>query len=167
MKKKIDVAIAFFNFLKAARNRVKEGMGKAQILDFVRREFGEVSKLLKKQIDDLFKAKPTKTKPKKEGDVVPIKEEGIVATDKARDIVKKRTKDIATGDPTGETSEIMEGLATSINKLKKAAKELEDVKIDPIEEVKKMLEVQQSMRKGGGTYKEGNIRTAVREFMQS
>ena len=60
MKKKIDVAIAFFNFLKAARNRVKEGMGKEQILDFARREFGEVTKLLRKQIDDLFKAKPTK-----------------------------------------------------------------------------------------------------------
>ena len=40
MKKKIDVAIAFFKFLKAARNRVKEGMGKEQILDFARREFG-------------------------------------------------------------------------------------------------------------------------------
>ena len=118
MKKKIDVAIAFFNFLKAARNRVKEGMGKEQVLDFARREFGEVTKLLRKQIDDLFKAKPTKTKPTKKGDVVPIKEEGIMATDEAAKIVKKRTDDIATGDPTGKTSEIMEGLAASINKLK-------------------------------------------------
>ena len=141
MKKKIDVAIAFFKFLKAARNRVKEGMGKEQILDFARREFGEVTKLLRKQIDDLFKAKPTKTKPKKEGDVVPIKEEGIMATDEATKIVKKRTDDIATGDPTGETSEIMEGLATSINKLKKAAKDIEDVKIDPLEEIIKMQKV--------------------------
>ena len=114
MKKKIDVAIAFFRFLKAARNRVKEGMGKEQVLDFARREFGEVTKLLRKQIDDLFKAKP---KTQKKGDVVPIKKkEGILAADAAKEIVKKRTDDIATGAPTGEVSEIMEGLATSIRK---------------------------------------------------
>ena len=121
MKKKIDVEIAFFKFLKAARNRVKEGMGKEQILDFARREFGEVTKLLRKQIDDIFKKKDV-AKPTKKGDVVPIKEEGIMATDEAAKIVKKRTKDIATGDPTGETSEVMEGLATSINKLKSQLK---------------------------------------------
>ena len=205
MKKKIDVAIAFFKFLRAARNRVKEGMGKEQILDFARREFGEVSKLLRKQIDDLFKKKDV-AKIEKKGEVVPIKkdegimsqyksidddltpaetdaildnflanadrtyanfvtkalrdiqkaskserqqmikaikdrtgmfkylddadaekilksvDEGIVATDAAKEIVKKRTKDIATGDPTGETSEIMEGLAASIEKIKKSAK---------------------------------------------
>ena len=81
MKKKIDVAIAFFNFLKAARNRAKEGMSKEQILDFARREFGEVSKLLKKQIDDIFKAKP---KTEKKGEVVPIKKkEGIQTLDDA------------------------------------------------------------------------------------
>ena len=62
VKKYKDVGVAIFRFLKAARNRVKEGMGKEQVLDFARREFGEVSKLLRKQIDDLFKAKPTKKK---------------------------------------------------------------------------------------------------------
>ena len=250
MKKKIDVAIAFFKFLRAARNRVKEGMGKEQILDFARREFGEVSKLLRKQIDDLFKKKDV-AKIEKKGEVVPIKkdegimsqyksidddltpaetdaildnflanadrtyanfvtkalrdiqkaskserqqmikaikdrtgmfkylddadaekilksvDEGIVATDAAKEIVKKRTKDIATGDPTGETSEIMEGLAASIEKIKKSAKELKKTKIDPLEEMIKMQKVQQSMMKGGDMYKQGNIRTAVRQFMQS
>ena len=202
-KRYYDVGVAIFRFLKAARNRAKEGMSKEQILDFARREFGKVSELLKKQIDDIFKAKP---KTEKKGDVVPIKkdegimsqyktiddevtqaekdaifdnflanadrtyanfvtrvlrdiqnapkserqqmikaikdrtgmfkylddadaekilksvDEGIVATDAAKEIVKKRTKDIATGDPTGETSEIMEGLAASIEKIKKSAK---------------------------------------------
>ena len=61
---------AVFRFLKAARNRAKEGMSKEQILDFARREFGKVSELLKKQIDDIFKTKPTKTE--KKGDVVMI-----------------------------------------------------------------------------------------------
>ena len=75
VKRYVDTATAIFRFLKAARNRAKEGMSKEQILDFARREFGEVSKLLKKQIDDIFKAKP---KTEKKGEVVPIKkDEGI------------------------------------------------------------------------------------------
>ena len=66
---------AIIRFLQAARSMAQRGMKKEQILDFARREFGEVSKLLKKQIDDIFKAKP---KTEKKGDVVPIKKkEGI------------------------------------------------------------------------------------------
>jgi hypothetical protein len=124
VKRYIDVGVAVFRFLKAARNRVKEGMGKEQVLDFARREFGEVTKLLRKQIDDLFKAKPTKTKPTKKGDVVPIKEEGILVTDEATKIAKKRTEDIAIGDPTGEVSEIMEGLG-SLKNIKQGGKGLD------------------------------------------
>ena len=207
MKKKIDVAIAFFKFLRAARNRVKEGMGKEQILDFARREFGEVSKLLRKQIDDLFKAKPKTTK---KGEVVPIKkdkgimsqyksidddltpaetdaildnflanadrtyanfvtkalrdiqkaskserqqmikaikdrtgmfkylddadaekilksvDEGIVATDAAKEIVKKRTKDIAKGDVTGETSDLVKKIESDLEKVKETSKKLKE-----------------------------------------
>ena len=86
VKRYIDTATAIFRFLKAARNRAKEGMSKEQILDFARREFGEVSKLLRKQIDDIFQTKP---KTQKKGEVVPIKEgEGIMATDEAADIKK-------------------------------------------------------------------------------
>ena len=72
VKRYWDVGVAVFRFLKAARNRVKEGMGKEQILAFAKQEFGEVTKLLRKQIDDLFKAKP---KTKKEGDVVKFQTE--------------------------------------------------------------------------------------------
>ena len=46
---------AVIRFLQAARSMAKQGMKKEQILDFARREFGEVSKLLRKQIDDIFK----------------------------------------------------------------------------------------------------------------
>tara|TARA_R110002153_G_scaffold37680_1_gene110192 strand:+ start:1003 stop:1707 length:705 start_codon:yes stop_codon:yes gene_type:complete len=63
-------------FLLAARSMSKQGMKKEQILDFAKREFGEVPKLLKNQIDDIFK-KPA-TGGKKPGEVVPIKKkEGI------------------------------------------------------------------------------------------
>ena len=90
VKRYIDTATAIFRFLKAARNRAKEGMSKEQILDFARREFGEVSKLLKKQIDDIFKAKP---KTEKKGDVVPIKkDEGIKSTQEYKDIVEELRK---------------------------------------------------------------------------
>ena len=124
VKKYWDVGVAVFRFLKAARNRVKDGMSKEQILDFARREFGEVSKLLRKQIDDLFKKKPTTTK---KGDVVPIKEgEGIVATKKATDIAKKRTEDIAKGDVTGETGDLMNKIEADLESLKKANKKLQE-----------------------------------------
>ena len=36
---------AIYKFLQAARNLAKQGMKKEQILDFARREFGEISKL--------------------------------------------------------------------------------------------------------------------------
>ncbi len=61
---------AVIRFLQAARSMAQRGMKKEQILDFARREFGEVSKLLKKQIDDIFKAKP---KTEKKGGIVDIK----------------------------------------------------------------------------------------------
>ena len=105
---------AIYKFLQAARNLVKnKDMSKESILRFAKQEFGEVSQFLRKQIDDIFKAKP---KTEKKGDVVPIKEkinekiakgvekkdpelanllrqsddldEGIMATDDAADIKK-------------------------------------------------------------------------------
>ena len=63
---------AVIRFLQAARSMAQRGMKKEQILDFARREFGKVSELLKKQIDDIFKTKP---KTEKKGDVVPIKKQ--------------------------------------------------------------------------------------------
>jgi hypothetical protein len=80
---------AVLKFLQAARNLAKQGMTKEQILDFARREFGEVSDFLKRQIDSIFKkGTPSKSKigetfgfknypktaQKKKGEVVPIKE---------------------------------------------------------------------------------------------
>ena len=55
---------ALIKFLIAARNLKKLGMSKKQIEDFARREFGEITTLLKKQIDNIFKKK-SKTDDKK------------------------------------------------------------------------------------------------------
>ena len=138
---------AIIRFLQAARNLAKQGMSKEQILDFARREFGEVSKFLRKQIDDIFKTKP---KTEKKGDVVPIKkkipirkdqiddiesaikaDEGIVAADAAKEIVKKRTKDIAKGDVTEETSDLMKGIEKKVESIKKQANKLKEVTDKP------------------------------------
>ena len=74
-------------FLQAARSMAKQGMKKEQILDFARREFGKVSELLKKQIDDIYSRykKPAKTGEK--GEVIPFKKK------ETKDIGKKRTDD--------------------------------------------------------------------------
>ena len=150
-------------FLQAARNLAKQGMSKEQILDFARREFGKVSELLRKQIDDIY-SRYKKPKTEKKGDVVPIKEgEGIMATDEAVDVVKKRTDDIAKGDVEGTG---VESLGTSIKKIKEAAEELKKTsqKTLPEDIMKEIMKGQKVMAEN---YKTGNIRTAVREFMRS
>ena len=148
---------AVIRFLQAARSMAKQGMSKEQILDFARREFGEVSKLLKKQIDDIFKTKP---KTEKKGDVVPIKEgEGIMATDEATEIVKKRTKDMAKGDPTGETSDLMKGLEDKATNIKKAADELKDISA-PENIMEQILKGQRARDP-----RQGVVRAAAREIL--
>jgi len=79
-------------FLQAARSMAKQGMKKEQILDFARREFGKISELMKKQIDDIY-SRYKKPKTQKKGEVVPIKtEEGIKSTQEYRDIVEELRK---------------------------------------------------------------------------
>ena len=47
---------AIYKFLQAARNLVKnKAMTKEQILDFAKREFGEIDDFFKLQIDNLFR----------------------------------------------------------------------------------------------------------------
>jgi hypothetical protein len=48
---------AFLQFLKAARSLQDRGLSKEAILQFAKNEFGELSELFKKQIDNLFKPK--------------------------------------------------------------------------------------------------------------
>ena len=191
-------------FLQAARSMAKQGMKKEQILDFARREFGKISELMKKQIDDIY-SRYKKPKTQKKGEVVPIKtEEGIKSTQEYRDIVeelrkseigntyagedlekaaldmlkarnklkgtleaeqalKKRTDDIASGDVTGETGDLMTSIDDSLKSLKKANKELQKTMTKPENIMDEILKGQKVMSEG---YKKGNIRTAVRWFMR-
>ena len=45
---------AVAKFLQAARNLAKQGISKDQVIEFAKREFGEVSDLLKRQIEQIF-----------------------------------------------------------------------------------------------------------------
>ena len=84
-----------------------------------------------------------------------------MATDEAVDVVKKRTDDIAKGDVEGTG---VESLETSIKKIKETAEELKKNQITPESMFENMIKGQKVMAEN---YKTGNIRTAVRQFMQS
>ena len=47
----------FLVFLNAARNLASMGMKREQVLDFAQREFGELTELMKSQIDNIYKPK--------------------------------------------------------------------------------------------------------------
>ena len=82
---------AIIRFLKAARSLKNSGITKDQVLEFAKREFGEVSNFMRKQIDNIFKSPAPgakseskigelfgfknypKTAQKKTGEVVPFK----------------------------------------------------------------------------------------------
>ena len=82
---------AIIRFLQAARSLKNSGITKDQVLEFAKREFGEVSTFLRKQIDNIFKSPATGAKSeskigelfgfknypkkaeKKTGEVVPFK----------------------------------------------------------------------------------------------
>ena len=64
---------AIIRFLQAARSLKNSGITKEQVLEFAKREFGEVSAFLRKQIDNIFKSPATGAKSKSKGEVVPLK----------------------------------------------------------------------------------------------
>ena len=80
-------------FLKAAASLASRGIKKEDILKFAKAQFGEVTEMLKKQIDDIYtklnKPKVGKST-KKEGEVIPFKKkEGIMATEEASPLMKR------------------------------------------------------------------------------
>ena len=151
---------AKIKFLITLASAIKNGAVKTikQAIGFAKREFDEIDTEFTNRIINVFK-KEGKTK---KGEVVPIKkDEGIMATDEAADIVNKRTDDIKRGDPEGEG---VESLDTSMKKIKKLTDELKKNQITPESMFENMIKGQKVMAEN---YKTGNIRTAVRQFMQS
>jgi hypothetical protein len=151
MSKKIEFLISLGNLIRTgAVKNIKQAM------DFAKQQFGKVDQSFVDDIVNVFK-KEGKTK---KGDVVPIKaDEGIMATDEAAEIVKKRTDDIATGDVIGETSDLMKGLEDKVTGIKKTADEMKDIADTPIK----------NPRRPGGPLdpKIGIVRAAVREILHN
>ena len=72
----IKLTIELIRFLNAAKRLYNQGfMGKEEILDFARREFGEITGVLKTRLDQIFKKPATgiKKQETKKGEVVELK----------------------------------------------------------------------------------------------
>jgi SOS response regulatory protein OraA/RecX len=86
---------ALGKFLLAAASLAKKGVKESEVLEFAKREFGEVSQLMKAQIRKLYKNKDApsiKNPDKKPGEVVPFKKDpasGVMASDKASPLMKR------------------------------------------------------------------------------
>ena len=172
---------AKIKFLIALGSAIRNGAVKTikQAMNFAEQQFGKIDKSF---VDDIVNVFKKEGKIKKKGEVVPIKkkipirkdqiddiesaikaDEGIMAADAAKEIVKKRTKDIAKGDPTGEVGEGVESLETSIKKIKETAEELKKSTLTPESIFKDFVQGQSKMR---DLRREGQVRTAVRWFMK-
>ena len=149
---------AKIKFLISLGSAIRNGAVKTirQAMNFAEQQFGKIDKSF---IDDIVKVFKKEGKTKK-GDVVPIKaDEGIVAADAAKEIVKKRTKDMAKGDPTGETSDLMKGLEDKATNIKKAADELKDISA-PENIMEQILKGQRARDP-----RQGVVRAAAREIL--
>ena len=82
-----------YKFLKAAASLAKSGVKETDILNAAKREFGEVSDLLKIQVRKIFKNKdaPSIKNPSKDADIVPFNKNqasGITQTEEASPLMK-------------------------------------------------------------------------------
>jgi hypothetical protein len=114
-------------------------------IDFVRKQGDEEgANKIQKEVDRLNKA---------------IDEAEVSGT--AKEIVKKRTDDIATGELDSGTG--IESLGTSIKKIKETADEMKKSQLTPESIFKDFVQGQSKMR---DLRREGQVRTAVRWFMK-
>ena len=162
--------VEVLKFLASAFNMVKKGDIKSleDLFKFARQQFGQVDDKLSKQIKDTF-------------------DKGKVAA-----ITEKRTKDISMGDPTGEKRE---GLTSLLKDLDKNLKDLKDLDKQQTNLNEELMDAMMGFRKptgskdktkpfqtpgmpfkkenpgyrtlGGSMYAEGNLRTAMREFLKT
>ena len=162
--------VEVLKFLASAFNMVKKGDIKSleDLFNFARQQFGQVDDKLSKQIIDTF-------------------DKG-----KSAAVTEKRTKDIMKGDPTGEKQK---GLATLMKELDQNLKDLKDLDKQQTNINEELMDAMMGFRKptgskdkakpfqtpgmpykkenpgyrtlGGSMYAEGNLRTAMREFLKT
>ena len=103
-------------FLQAARNLAKQGMKQEQVMEFAKREFGEVNDLLKRQIEQIFT-------PKSGGITSLRKPEGKVIEASFKPGKDKRGKVVE--ESPSQASGIMERIQGAANRLRQLQKERE------------------------------------------
>ena len=142
-------------FLKAAASLASRGVKKEDILKFAKAQFGEVTEILKKQVDDIYKKlnKPKVGKPtKKEGEVVPIKE-GIMATDEAGSALKRVQEATEKLKEDPKLQELLRNIGVE-----------DTAPLDSAANVRTALKnMEDRMRVGNN---ESNIRATLREFLE-
>ena len=162
--------VEVLKFLASAFNMVKKGDIKSleDLFNFARQQFGQVDDKLSKQIIDTF-------------------EKG-----KSAAVTEKRTKDISMGDPTGEKQK---GLVSLTEELKQNLKDLKDLDKQQTNLNEELMDAMMGFKKtegskdktkpfktpgmgfkkenpgyrtpGGSMYAEGNLRTAIRQFLKT
>tara|TARA_R110002074_G_scaffold316566_1_gene487016 strand:- start:223 stop:1113 length:891 start_codon:yes stop_codon:yes gene_type:complete len=126
-----------------------------QALKFAKNEFGEITPLIRKQIEKVFKdaKKPKVGKPtKKEGEVVPIKE-GIMATDEAGSALKRVQEATEKLKEDPKLQELLRNIGVE-----------DTAPLDSAANVRTALKnMEDRMRVGNN---ESNIRATLREFLE-
>ena len=163
---KLDIA----KFLMSAFNMVKRGDIKSEqdLIKFAKQQFGDLDSGILGQIKDVF------------------------TKGKAAAVTETRTKDIMRGDPTGEKKE---GLISLTKELEQNLKDLKDLDTQQTNINEELMDAMMGFRKptgskdkakpfqtpgmpfkkenpgyrtlGGSMYAEGNLRTAMREFLKT
>ena len=165
--------VEVLKFLASAFNMVKKGDIKSleDLFSFARQQFGQVDEKLSKQIKDTF-------------------DKGKVAA-----VTEKRTKDIMGGDVTGDKQQgiltLKKEMEENVKKIKDIDKEIDLKKKEIMDDLlgvnedrfgKKIVDKTKPFRTpgmafkkqnpgyrlpGGSSYAEGNLRTAIRQFLKT
>ena len=172
-----------FNFARQQFGQVDDKLSK-QITDTF--EKGKVAAVTEKRTKDIMKRDKEEVEANKQF------EETKNLLKEQMDILNNRTKDISKGDPTGEKKE---GIVSLTNELKQNLKDLKDLDKQQIDLNNELMDAMMGFKKaagskdktkpfrtpgmdfkkenpgyrtpGGSMYAEGNLRTAMREFLKT
>ena len=165
-------------FLMSAFNMVKRGDIKSldDLFKFAKQEFGEITSSLKNQIEDVFtKGKAaavteTRTKDIMRGDPTGEKQKGLASlTEELKQNLKDlKDLDLEQSSLNDQLMDLMEGF-----KEDRFGRKIVDKKIDKSKPFRTPGMPYQKLREakyrlpGGSSYAEGNLRTAMREFLKT
>ena len=149
---------AMIRFLQAVRRLAKLGVKKDEIIEFGKREFGEITDLLRKQIDDIYdRFKSPASGTKQPGEVVDIKTKEKI-TDEFN---------LTEDDPMGDLEKIVKGEGET--GLPKKKDEGIGSLVEPEDRAETFLKTDEERTALGfpNRRQEGIVRTGAREILSS